>query len=182
MTCRKEIRRWQNRGERCRSGTVCLFDLDALFFVPTHSLRMSARAEAVKVGAMQILRHASAFARRHTLTAPSATALLLRSYDDQRGAISGAGSSRHDALIQSVQRSRTMMQICASAAKLPSTAVILPLGITATGGHTRDPATYEPSSAIYHKRNAWARKLCPSAALRLHCGVHWNHALTHETP
>jgi hypothetical protein len=79
MKCRKEIRRWQNRGVTLVWGLFCqgvsggwriffassvsLFDREARFFVPTRASLTLARAGAVKVGRRTNLAACSALAR-----------------------------------------------------------------------------------------------------------------------
>jgi hypothetical protein len=90
----------------------------------------------------------------HTLTASSTMARLVPRDDDQRGARFRARINRATTLYPVGPRTRTMMQPCASAAKLRSGGPILFLGITAraqTG--TRH---LEPSSTTRHKRTDWA--------------------------
>jgi hypothetical protein len=114
-----------------------------------------------------ILRHASAFARRHTLTAPSTTALLLRSYDDQRGARFRARIIRATALYP-------------VGPKKPNHDADMRIGSEAPRRRTHSssrhnsheshsgPRHLEPSSAIYHKRNAWAEN-CVLLRLSVYC-------------
>src|SRR6516165_2726630 len=74
--------------------------------------------------------------------------------DDQRGARFRARINRATTLYPVGPRTRTMMQPCASAAKLRSGGPILFLGITAMAQiGTRH---LESSSATRHKRTDWA--------------------------
>ena len=127
---------------------------ESRFFVPTRAWPMSSRAEAVKVGRCADLAACSALARSY---------LDSSEHDDTLGAVGMAirGGARFRARINRATtlypvgpRTRTMMQLCASAAKLRSGGPILFLGITAmaqTG--TRH---LESSSATRHKRTDWA--------------------------
>ncbi len=69
----------------------------------------------------------------HTLTASSTTARLRGRDDDQRGARFRARFNRATTLYPVGPRTRTMMQSCASAAKLRSGGPILPVGMKAKG-------------------------------------------------
>ena len=111
-------------------SSVSLFDLKARFFVPTRASLTSARAGAVKVGRCTNLAACSDFARPH-----------LDSFerDGTLGAIGmtirgepafGRDLSRHN-LVFGGCKNPTMMQPCASAAKLRDGGPILPLGMTA---------------------------------------------------
>jgi hypothetical protein len=134
-------------------SSVSLFDLKARFSVPTRDSLTSARAGAVKVGRRTNPAACSAFARPH---------LDSFEHDGTLGAVGmtirgepafGRDQSRHN-LVFGGCKNPTMMQQCASAAKLRSGGPILFLGITAmaqTG--TRH---LEPSSATRHKRTDWA--------------------------
>src|SRR4029077_17252781 len=75
--------------------------------------------------------------------------------DDQRGARFRARISRATTLYPVGPRTRTMMQPCASAAKLRSGGPILPFGIESQG-NTSGLRHLEPSSATRHKRTDWA--------------------------
>ena len=69
----------------------------------------------------------------HTLTASRATARLRGRDNDQRGARYRARFNRATTLYPVGPRTRTMMQSCASAAKLRSGGPILPVGVKAKG-------------------------------------------------
>ena len=69
----------------------------------------------------------------HTLTASRATARLRGRDNDQRGARYRARFNRATTLYPVGPRTRTMMQSCASAAKLRSGGPILPVGMKAKG-------------------------------------------------
>src|SRR6478672_8198950 len=69
----------------------------------------------------------------HTLTASRATARLRGRDNDQRGARYRARVNRATTLYPVGPRTRTMMQSCASAAKLRSGGPILPFGVRAKG-------------------------------------------------
>ena len=111
-------------------SSVSLFDLKARFFVPPRASLTSARAGAVKVGRRTNLAACSAFARPH---------LDSFEHDGTLGAIGmtirgepalGRDQSRHN-LVFGGCKNPTMMQPCASAAKLRDGGPILPLGMTA---------------------------------------------------
>src|SRR5437899_339429 len=166
--CRKPIRRCQNRGVTLVWGLSRSFDRVAhlFFFVsffvrsespflrPDPALRLRRRAQELsRLAVAPTLRHCSAFARPH---------LDSFEHDGTLGAIGmtirgepafGRDQSRHN-LVFGGCKNPTMMQPCASAAKLRDGGPILPLGITAMAqAGTRH---LEPSSATRHKRTDWA--------------------------
>ena len=102
------------RGAHLFPSSVSLFDP---FFSPRPELRSGRRAQVrSRLVVAPTLRHARP---------------LLGRADDQRGArFRGADQSRHN-LVFGGSKTRTMMQPCASAAKLRSGGPILPLGMTA---------------------------------------------------
>src|SRR5262249_36742091 len=110
-------------------SSVSLFDLKARLR-PDPRVDTSARAGAVKVGRRTNLAACSALARPHldrfehdrTL---GATGMTIRGEP-----ACGRDQSRHN-LVFTGPTTRTMMQSCASAAKLRSGGPILPLGMTA---------------------------------------------------
>jgi hypothetical protein len=113
------------------SSSVSLFDLKARFFVPTPRFAyVGARRSCQGWPSHQPLRHCSAFARPH---------LDSFEHDGTLGAIGmtirgepafGRDQSRHN-LVFGGCKNPTMMQPCASAAKLRDGGPILPLGMTA---------------------------------------------------
>src|SRR5271168_5250471 len=105
------------------------------FFVPIRTSLESARAGAVKVGRRaNLARHTPPFPG-HTLTASSTTAPLgaVRTMTIRGGARLRARINRATTLYSVGPRTRTMMQSCASAAKLRSGGPILPFGMKAKG-------------------------------------------------
>jgi hypothetical protein len=139
-------------------SSVSLFDLKARFFVPTRGSLTSSRAGAVKVGRRTKLAACSELARPY---------LDSFEHDGTLGAIGmtirgepalGRGISRATTLYSVGPRTRTMMQSCASAAKLRSGGPILLFGIESQG-NTSGLRHLEPSSATRHQdgpgRNCW---------------------------
>src|SRR5258705_5684489 len=112
-------------GRRSFPSSVSWFDLKARFFVPTCASLTSMRAESVQ----------------GWLSPQPCGMLRLDSFehdgtqcgrdDDQRGARFRARFSRAATLYSVEPRTRTMMQSCASAAKLRSGGPILPFGVQA---------------------------------------------------
>ena len=132
-------------------SSVSLFDLKARFFVPTHDSLTPSRAGAVKVGRRTNLAACSALARPY---------LDSSEHDGTLGAVGmtirgepafGRGSIAPQPCIRWVHRTRTMMQSCASAAKLRGGGPILSTRHESHGG-TSGPRHLEPSSATRHKR------------------------------
>ena len=150
MKCRKRIRRCQNRGLTLVWGFRCqgVSAGRRMFFLrqfdplssPRPALRSGRRAQVrSRLVVAPTLRHARP---------------LLGRADDQRGARFRARTNRATTLYSVGRKTRTMMQPCASAAKLRSGGPILPLGMTAMSHlGTRH---LEPSSATSHKRTGWA--------------------------
>jgi hypothetical protein len=167
-------------------SSVSLFDLKARFFVPTRGSLTSSRAGAVKVGRRAKLAACSELARPY---------LDSFEHDGTLGAIGmtirgepalGRGISRATTLYSVGPRTRTMMQSCASAAKLRSGGPILLFGIGKPRKHvgTPPPRTVigDPAPADGPGRNCWVsfgdlRSLCrpQNDAVR-------HHTLPHETP
>jgi hypothetical protein len=103
----------------------------------------------------------------HTLTASRATARLRGRDNDQRGARYRARFNRATTLYPVGPRTRTMMQSCASAAKLRSGGPILPVGMKAKGLVGVPPL--EPSSALRHKRADKAETIGMPSTLSVYC-------------
>src|SRR5882672_6069863 len=123
-------------------SSVSLFDLKARFFVPTRGSLTSSRAGAVKVGRRANLAACSDLARPY---------LESFEHDGRLGAIGmtirgepafEARISRATTLYSVGPRTRTMMQSCASAAKLRSGGPILPFGLKAKGRLGIPPTRY----------------------------------------
>ena len=121
----------------------------------------------------------------HTLTASSTTARLVRSDDGQREARFRARFNRATTLYPVGPRTRTMMQSCASAAKLRSRGPIISVGMKAKGLIGIPPPRTvigAPSQAYGQGRN------CRGAVsiLRLLCRTQndavRDNALPHESP
>src|SRR5215475_11264569 len=112
-------------------SSVSLFDLKARFFVPTRSSARPSRAGAVKVGRCTNLSTCFALARPYFDSFEHDGMLRCGRDDDQRGARFRARINRATTLYSVGPRTRTMMQPCASAAKLRGGGPILPLGMTA---------------------------------------------------
>ena len=108
-------------------SSVFVFDLKDRFFA-----RLRPGRRAVKVGRCTNLAACFAFIG-HPLTASRATARLRGRDNDQRGARYRARFNRATTLYPVGPRTRTMMQSCASAAKLRSGGPILPVGVKAKG-------------------------------------------------
>ena len=132
-------------------SSVSLFDLKARFFVPTPPRSRRRAQEAVKVGRRTNLAACSAVARPHLDSSEHDGTLGAIGDDDQRGARLRARINRATTLYTVGPRTRTMMQSCASAAKLRSGGPILPFGIESQG-NTSGSRHLEPSSATRHKR------------------------------
>jgi hypothetical protein len=142
------------------SFRVSWFDLEARFFVPTHMSNGGARRGRQD---RPSLKPFPKIGRRSSLS-PSSVAphlyglehagMLVGGRDD---ALEGARRSRRDVrrtttLYSVGQETRTMMQSCASVAKLRSGGPILPFGIAAIE-HPPDARHLEPSSApCFHAR------------------------------
>jgi hypothetical protein len=103
----------------CLPSSVSLFDLKAGFFVPTRSrARAAARRGLSRLAGAPTFRYASLL-RGHTLTASSTTAPLgAVGMTIGGGARFRARINRATTLYSVGPRTRTMMQSCASAAKL----------------------------------------------------------------
>lgn len=114
-------------------SSVSLFDLKARFFVPTRGSARPSRAGAVKVGRRTNLSRCFALARPYLDSFEHAGTVGCGRDDDQRGARFRARISRATTLYPVGPGTRTMMQSCASAAKLRGGGPILPLGMTAMG-------------------------------------------------
>ena len=87
--------------------------------------------------------------------------------DDQRGARFRARFNRATTLYPIGPRTRTMMQSCASAAKLRSGGPILPFGCKPRG--VSGFRHLEPSSASCHKRTDKAETVVVPSASSVHC-------------
>jgi hypothetical protein len=167
-------------------SSVSLFDLKARFFVPTRGSLTSSRAGAVKVGRRANLAACSELARPY---------LDSFEHDGTLGAIGmtirgepacGRGSVAPQPCIRWVQRTRTMMQSYASAAKLRSGGPILLFGVESQG-NTSGLRHLEPSSATLSPAGTGAETVgCPSVTSVHLCRPQndavRDHALPHETP
>jgi hypothetical protein len=133
------------------SFRVSWFDLEARFFVLTHRSRTAARAGAVKIGRRSS--QSSVAARPHLYGLEHAGMLVVVAMTLSRGARRSRRDVRRTTTLYSVgQETRTMMQSCASVAKLRSGGPILPFGIAAIE-HPPDARHLEPSSATcFHAR------------------------------
>ena len=141
------------------------------FFVPIRTSLESARAGAVKVGRRaNLARHTPPFPG-HTLTASSTTAPLgaVRTMTIRGGARLRARINRATTLYSVGPRTRTMMQSCASAAKLRSGGPILPFGMKAKGPLGIPPP--RTVSASRHKRTDKAETVGVSSASSVHCAT-----------
>ena len=135
------------------SFRVSWFDLEARFFVPTHRSRTLARAGAVRIGRRSSFSPSSVAARPHLDGLEHAGMLVVVGMTPSRGARRSRRDVRRTTTLYSVgQETRTMMQSCASVAKLRSGGPILPFGIAAIE-HPPDARHLEPSSATcFHAR------------------------------
>ena len=135
------------------SFRVSWFDLEARFFVPTHRSRTLARAGAVKIGRRSSLSPSSVAVRPHLYGPEHAGMLVVVGMTLSRGARRSRRDVHRTTTLYSVgQETRTMMQSCASVAKLRSGGPILPFGIAAIE-HPPDARHLEPSSATcFHAR------------------------------
>jgi hypothetical protein len=101
------------------SFRVSWFDLEARFFVPTHRSRTLARAGAVKIGRRSSLPPSSVAVRPHLYGPEHAGTLVVVGMTPSRGARRSRRDVHRTTTLYSVgQETRTMMQSCASAAKL----------------------------------------------------------------
>ena len=144
-----------------------------------------ARAGAVKVGRRTNLTACSALARPHLDGFEHDGTAWFGRDDDQRGARFRARSNRAATLYSVGPRTRTMMQSCASAAKLRSGGPILPFGIKAKG-HAGIPP---PRTVIGASSQADGRdRNCGGAFSVLHLlrrsqnNTVWYYALPHKPP
>ncbi len=115
------------------TSSVSLFDLKVCFFVPTVASLTPARAGAVKVGRRTNFAAYFSLARPHLDGFEHDGTAWCGRDDDQRGARFRARFNRATTLYPVGPRTRTMMQSCASAAKLRSGGPILPVGMKAKG-------------------------------------------------
>ena len=116
------------------SSPVSLFDLKAVSSSRFRTSLELARAGAVKVGRRANLATYSTLPRPHLDSFEhDGTAWCGSDDDDQRGARLRARINRATTLYSVGPRTRTMMQSCASAAKLRSGGPILPFGMKAKG-------------------------------------------------
>src|SRR5664279_1027431 len=162
-----------------------LFDLKVCFFVPTVVSLTPARAEAVKVGRCTNLAAYFSLARPHLDGFEHDGTVWCGRDDDQRGARFRARFNRATTLYSAGPRTRTMMQSCASAAKLRSGGPILPVG-TKAKGHAGIPP---PRTVIGASSQADGRdRNCGGAFSVLHslCRTQnnavWYNALPHKSP
>ena len=130
------------------------------------------------------LRHAPALPG-HTLTASSATARLLRSGWRSEGSPLAGAINRATTLYPVGPRTRTMMQSCASAAKLRSGGPILPVG-TKAKGHAGIPPPRTvigvPSQADGQGRNCRGSFSVLRSLCRTQNDAVRHNALPHEPP
>jgi hypothetical protein len=178
----KEI--WQ--GAAFFSSPVSLFDLKGPFLRPDpHSLE-SARAGAVKVGRHANLAACSTLPRPHLDSFEhDGTAWCGSDDDDQRGARLRARINRATTLYSVGPRTRTMMQSCASAAKLRSGGPILPFGMKAKGPLGIPPPRTVigvPSQACGQGRNCRGTFSVLRSLCRTQNDAVRDNALPHEPP
>jgi len=95
-------------------------DLESRFFVPTRSIAKPARAGAVKVGRRTNLSKRSALARPYLDSSEHGGTLDAVGMTIRGEPAFGRESSRHNLVFGRSFRDLTMMQSCASAAKLRS--------------------------------------------------------------
>jgi hypothetical protein len=166
-------------------SSVSLFDLKARFFAPTRGSLTSSCAGAVKVGRRTNLAACSELARPYLESFEHDDTLGAIGMTIRGGARFRARISRATTLYSVGPRTQTMMQSCASAAKLRSGG---PFSLSALKAKetvgTPPPRTVigDPSPADGPGRNCWVpfsdlRSLCrpQNDAVR-------HHALAHETP
>src|SRR6266478_1328385 len=148
-------------------SSVSWFDLKVRFFIPTRASPRSMRAEAVKIGRRTNLAACFALARpyldgfEHDGTL-NAVAMTIRGEP-----AFGARFNRATTLYPVGPRTRTMMQSCASAAKLRSGGPILPFGVRAKGRRGIPP----PRTVIGVPSQAYGQAetvVVPSASF-VHC-------------
>ena len=152
------------------SSPVSLFDLKAVSSSRS-ALRSSRRAQELsRLAVAPTLRHTPPFPG-HTLTASSTTAPLgaVRTMTIRGGARLRARINRATTLYSVGPRTRTMMQSCASAAKLRSGGPILPFGMKAKGPLGIPPP--RTVSASRHKRTDKAETVGVSSASSVHCAT-----------
>ena len=116
------------QGAHLFSSSVSLFDLTARFFAPTRSVLWPSRTGAVRAGRLfggHRRPGLDGFEHDGTL---NAVAMTIRGEP-----AFGARFNRATTLYPVGPRTRTMMQSCASAAKLRSGGPILPFGVRAKG-------------------------------------------------
>ena len=139
---------------------VSLFDLEARFFVPTHTCWTPARTGAVKAGRRSASASRSVVSRPRLDSPEHGGTLAMVGMTCPRGARCRARSSiAPQPCIRSIREDRTMMQSCASVAKLRGGGSILHSGLEAMVLR-RITAT----SDRHRQTLAWAAKLlscCP---------------------
>src|SRR6266566_186581 len=162
-------------------SSVSLFDPKAP--VPSSPTRHSgkpSRAGAVKAGCL-FGDHPRGLALTVPSTAaPSNAVGLGQQDDDQRGARVRARIYRATTLYSVGPRTRTMMQSCASVAKLRSGGPILCYGVISHGVH-RVSATSNRHRRPVTSGRAGPKLLGAFCVLRSLCGTQ-NHAVPHESP
>ena len=167
------------------SSSVSLFDLKVCFFVPTVASLTPARAGAVKVGRRTNLAACSSLARPYLDGFEHDGTAWCGRDDDQRGARFRARSNRATTLYSVGPRTQTMMQSCASAAKLRSGGPILPFGMKAKGPVGIPPPRTvigAPSQAYGRGRNCRGSfSVLRSLGRTQNDAVRYN-ALPHEPP
>ena len=163
---------------------VSLFDLQSRFFAPTRSIAKPARAGAVKVGRRTNLAACIGLARPHLDSSEHDGTLDAVGMTIGGEPAFGRGSIAPQPCIRWVQ-DPTMMQPCASAAKLRSGGPILPVGVKAKGLVGAPPPRTvigAPSQACGQGRNyrdafSVLRSLC-----RTHNDAVRDNTLPHEPP
>src|SRR6266516_3621057 len=166
-------------------SSVSLFDLKARFFVPTRHGGKPPRTGAVKVGRL-FGDHPRGLALTVPSTAAPSNAVGLGPQDDdQRGARVRARIYRATTLYSMGPRTRTMMQSCASVAKLRSGGPILCYGVISHGVH-RVSATSNRHRRPVTSGRAGPKLLGAFCVLRSLCGTQndavRHHAVPHESP
>src|SRR6266852_3050995 len=126
----------------------------------------------------------------HTLTLRARRHARCGRDDDQRGARFRARINRATTLYSVGPRTRTMMQPCASAAKLRGGGPILPLGMTAMS-HLGTPSPRDPATSNRHRRPVTSGRTGPKLSgvfsdlrslRRAQYDAVRHHALPHQPP
>jgi len=144
------------------------------------------RAGAVKVGRRSDFSSCPGDARPHLDSSEHGSTLVVVGMTMSRGARLWRTNNRAATLYSVGPMTRTMMQSCASAAKLRGGGPILHNGMKAMV--FAGPRHLEPSSAPHRgadrDRQAIGRRTfnSPCSSRRAHRDTLWNHALPHQSP